>query len=91
MRKSNKNTNKACMGCRIPDWWDINGISASCWEIDKFFNNCPCKQCLVKVTCINRCKERNKLVNDIGWLNTDDVTAFRVKRRKRKSVRKSPS
>ena len=89
MRKSNKNTNKACMGCRIPDFWDISGISAACWEIDKYFKNCPCKHCLVKVTCVNRCKERNKLVNDVGWLRTDDVTLFRVKRKKRKNVRKS--
>ena len=89
MRKSNKNTNKACMGCRLPSFWDINGISAACWEIDKYFNNCPCKNCLVKVICNIKCSEKKKLVNAIGWLNTDDITAFRVKRRKRKSVRKS--
>lgn len=84
MRKLNKNTNKACAGCRIPDWWDINGIHASCWEINKFFSKCPCKNCLVKVVCVNRCKERSRLVHSLnGNLSEKDITSFKVKRKKK--------
>jgi hypothetical protein len=84
MRQNLKiNPNKECSGCKIPDLWSIGELLVACWMIKKYFKDCPCKTCVVKPMCKNRCKEKDKMGKMHKDLTLNDVTYISIKRRKR--------
>jgi len=83
MRNSFKNFKKECIGCGNIEIWRIIDIVACCWQIQKFVDICPCKNCLVKVTCKEICFEKEKAKKLCKELKEIDITYFAIKKKKR--------
>lgn len=84
MRQSFRNPIKECIGCDNPQIWDIFDITAACFQVKKFIEICPCKNCLVKVTCQETCPEKEKARKLYKELKEKDVTYFSVKKKRRR-------
>ncbi len=50
-----------CEGCVLYEQMDTDGtlcLALNYFRINKLENTCPCRNCIIKVTCSKACEER---------------------------------
>jgi len=53
-----------CDGCRI-EKRPTHCIPKQCAKIKHIKNNCPCKQCIIKIVCNNVCETFKSYINNL--------------------------
>lgn len=76
-----------CKGCSLlsKEYFPVCYI----FEIEEAVEVCPCRDCLIKPTCSNICKEREAVYYNLEVKNLETILRARVRYEKTKNRNKS--